>query len=493
MRRVLLLTLVLSLFILVACESPNESPVVTGPTASTTDPYTGQTITITASATDADGDALTVSWEASAGSFDGATDADTVSWIAPATASVATITVTYSDGTDDASASVDITVGDLPELAYVGSQTCGDCHSTLYSDFVESGHPYKFNIVEGAAPTYPSFVNNFMELPATVDSWNDVAGVIGGFGWKARFVGTDGYIIGTAHSAISEGTGQNQHNFWGGYDWGWVDYDVSATKPYNYGCFKCHTTGGVDTANPDSSWLNVHLDITDADPMGYFAFGGVQCEACHGQGSQHAAYGNTDYIDRVTTSRLEGDQDINHLCGDCHTRNADRSVAVSSGKVKHHEQYDEFSKTAHALDNNMSCVSCHDPHKRTIWDGESISTACTDCHATVTVNHANQECTSCHMPYTAKSAVSRGTYVGDVHSHSFSISTDTTWSFINDDGATLRTDDNGKVHLDLEHVCYGCHVDENGVGGHETSPGNLVTYSAKTMDELLTKAAQIHQ
>jgi hypothetical protein len=76
-------------------------------------------------------------------------------------------------------------------------------------------------------------------------TWADVAGVIGGYGWKARFVGTDGHLIGTAGSSFGDTrVGHNQFNFYGGEDHGWVDYHPGDEKIYNYGCFKCHTTGG---------------------------------------------------------------------------------------------------------------------------------------------------------------------------------------------------------------------------------------------------------
>ncbi len=501
MKRFLILTSSLALLFLSNCEEPNGSPVIGDLSASNLNPYTLEKVVLTASATDPENDVLTVSWEASAGSFSGATDSDTVTWVAPAAATAATITVTYSDGSNSVSQSIDLTVGDLPQLAYVGSATCGDCHVDIYGTFIESGHPYKFNLVHnGVAPTYPSFVTNYVtELPTGVSSWNDVAGVIGGYGWKERFVGIDGQIIGTGGSAVSAGTGQNQHNFFEGYDWGWVDYHPNDVKPYNYSCFKCHTTGAVETANPDSSWLKVQLDITDPNdsPLGYFEYGGIQCEACHGKGSQHAVTGNTDYIDRITTSRLEGvKNDVVALCGDCHTRNADRSIAVSGGKIKHHEQYDEFISTAHYQDGGLTCISCHDPHKRVEWEGDGIKTACTSCHTDakyqVTGSMSYLECVDCHMPFAAKSGISRGTYVGDINSHLFSISTDTTWNMISDDGATVRVDSNGKSHLSLEFACYGCHDDGNGNGGHETSPGNRVAYSAKSKTDLYNRALTIH-
>ncbi len=32
---------------------------------------------------------------------------------------------------------------------YVGSENCVTCHSGMYNDWIDSGHPYKFNVVPG--------------------------------------------------------------------------------------------------------------------------------------------------------------------------------------------------------------------------------------------------------------------------------------------------------------------------------------------------------
>lgn len=40
--------------------------------------------------------------------------------------------------------------------SYVGSETCGSCHETIYEKFVLSGHPYKLTKIEdGQPPTFP--------------------------------------------------------------------------------------------------------------------------------------------------------------------------------------------------------------------------------------------------------------------------------------------------------------------------------------------------
>ncbi len=335
------------------------------------------------------------------------------------------------------------------EAAFVGSDKCATCHGGQVTDWQASGHPYKFTVIEGGnAPAYPAEAINFQtqwmdSLGDGSHTWADVAGVIGGYGWKARFVGTDGYIIGTAGSSYPDaGKGHNQFNFFGGEDHGWVNYDASkTTKIYNYGCFKCHTTGG-DTVG---TWL------AGVDGLGNFSEGGIGCEGCHGPGGDHIAGPTKTNIDKVyefahkdnALGGLEIDgvakvpdsngNDVTFLCGTCHNRDYKDPINSSGGFIKHHEQWDEFVATKHYA-NGMNCLTYHNPHKRTIWDGDAITKTCETCHGSTitTLNHAaGPNCVDCHMPFAAKSGTKRGSsgYKGDVRSHLMDITADTASMF----------------------------------------------------------------
>ena len=85
------------------------------------------------------------------------------------------------------------TGGPPPGAEYVGSETCGACHTDIYVEVIYSGHAWKLNrVMDGQAPTYP-----FTEVaePPEGYTWDDISFVIGGYNWKARFVDMDGYII----------------------------------------------------------------------------------------------------------------------------------------------------------------------------------------------------------------------------------------------------------------------------------------------------------
>ncbi len=382
---------------------------------------------------------------------------------------------------------------------YVGSKTCSSCHPEKYNDWVASGHPYKFSVITNAqAPVYPSFVVNFENqwmdsLGNGTHTWNDIAGVIGGFGWKARFVGTDGNLIGTKGSAFPDaGQGHNQFNFFGGEDYGWVNYHPSDVKVYNYSCFKCHTTGG-DTAG---TWLS------GISGLGNFAESGIGCESCHGPGSDHIAAPSTSNIDRVYEFAhldnktgglvLNGDtllpdpqgNNINFLCGTCHNRGYKNQIDASSGFVKHHEQWDEFTHTDH-YKKGFTCITCHDPHKRVIWDGDGITKKCSLCHSqqAATLNHkGNATCIDCHMPYSAKSGTKRGQsgYKADVRSHLFKITVDTA-SMFTKDGHWVRDDAEREASLSPAFSCLGC---------HNNSPDDSIP--DKTLKEAVAQAEGMH-
>jgi hypothetical protein len=373
-----------------------------------------------------------------------------------------------------------------PTQAYVGSATCGNagCHQDKYNTFIESGHPYKLTEVLGdQGPTYPfdnehtsgGIVSRDGPAPDPSTPWTDYAYVIGGYGWKARWVKPDGKIY-TA-------TAKAQLNLWGtGAEW--VEYHLGEDRSYDYACFKCHTTG----ASEEGSWP------AGTTGFGTFAFGGVQCEECHGQGAQHASdpkrFAMT--VDRNAT-----------LCGRCHTRDPQNRVEVSVPSppdpakkyIRHHEQYDEMVHSPHAA---VGCNACHDPHASTVYDavaaGTGVIADCADCHQVQAANRAHNsvpECVDCHMPKAAKSARfdPDNPYVADVRSHTFmidptQIDKSAMWT---SDGEFMKQDEFGRGRITLDFACYSCHKDDP---TNPTNPGAPYTY--KTPTQLINRATGMH-
>lgn len=342
-------------------------------------------------------------------------------------------------------------------LEYVGSEKCGQCHEEQYAKFVLSGHPYKLTKIDGEAPEFPyDNVTGGVQDPPEGYTWADVSYVIGGFGWKARFIGQDGYIItGDADSA----TQWNFENEEARLDESWVPYHAGEQVPYD--CGSCHATG----YNPQG-----HQDDKEGI-IGTWALEGIQCEACHGPGNLHASdpYGHLMVLDRS-----------NQLCGDCHVRSDPATIDAADGFVKHHEQYEELYNSKHFT---LQCIACHDPHASSIYaDAEvnpdmGIRQTCDTCHWQKTYNNGERHfavaCTDCHMPPTGVSAQGNlDLHIGDINSHLFSINTDPNAPQFSEDGSRSMP------YLTLEYACGSCHNDEYA--------------TAKTPEELAARAKGYH-
>ncbi|MDH3890281.1 MAG: multiheme c-type cytochrome [candidate division Zixibacteria bacterium] len=315
---------------------------------------------------------------------------------------------------------------------YIGSSACGACHAATYESFQNTGHPYKLNEAEDvqAGDYYP-----FSDVPdaPSIVSWDDVDKVIGGFWWKARFIRHSGSIVTGAAVQYNLATE------------GWVGYHDGEDLPYD--CGPCHMTAYRDTGNQEG-----HDSL-----IGTWAFGGVQCEECHGAGSLHAS---TPYDVAMKIDRS------NEGCGKCHIRGDVNKIPASGSFVKHHEQWNEMFTTKHA---SIQCVDCHDVHYGLHPDSPdrdmAIKLTCENCHLEKTESFGRTDieehlsspfapgCIDCHMPKGAKSAVAADTYVGDVTSHLWRINTDVDAEYITDNFA------NG--YLTVEYTCLQCHTTED--------------------------------
>ncbi|MCP5048852.1 MAG: hypothetical protein GY940_16895 [bacterium] len=362
---------------------------------------------------------------------------------------------------------------------YAGSEACAGCHGTIYSKFIQSGHPYKLNKVwNGQKPmnfpftTLPDIPNAFGlsdgdNTLGPPSSYADVSYVIGGYYWKARFVDTNGFII----------TGSDvQYNYETN---GWVAYhDDETDKPYN--CGKCHTTAWIPFE--DGGLRKDGLPGMD----GNFFAGGVHCEECHGPGAAHVnSNGDPRHITKDESAEM---------CGRCHTRDSQNRIAAKGGLIKHHEQYDELlglnpdnpgaGGIGKHLAAGIGCNVCHDPHTSTVYQQRTgirgVIRDCEECHPDRVIAagaaHSQEQllakgllldkpsgrkitnCIACHMPEMSKSAVSHGPVgtgplIGDINSHIFKIDLSTTQQFTAD----------GKLAypwITGQYACRKCHNGE---------------------------------
>jgi len=339
---------------------------------------------------------------------------------------------------------------------YIGSQICAGCHQETFDVVMKSGHAYKLNpVVDGQPPDYP-----FTKVPNVPEgyTWDDILYVIGGYNWKARFVGLDGYIITNPPGETGVSDYLNQYNFANsavGNDSHWVGYHAGEENiPYN--CGSCHTTGYRPIGNQDGL----------EGLVGTWAEEGILCEECHGPGSLHVA--------NPTGVALKINRDSEE-CGACHRRGEVESVNASGGFIQHHEQYEELFQSKHIT---IDCVICHDPHSGVVQlrkaDEKTTRTTCENCHFKQAKHnkHLSIECIVCHMPRVTKSAVADpAKFTGDIRTHLMEIDS-TQISTFDEEGALVS----GQIGLDF--ACRHCHVPETGF--------------AKSDQELLDMAAEMH-
>ncbi|SNQ62345.1 multiheme c-type cytochrome [Candidatus Methanoperedens nitratireducens] len=326
-----------------------------------------------------------------------------------------------------------------PASTYVGSEKCKMCHPDKYDGWKTSGHPYKLNTPAQAQ----AFNSPAIPVPDGY-TYNDIYLVIGGWGWKSRYLDNNGYII-TKTGANKNINGSNQYNL---ATKTWVNY--SPGKTLKFDCGNCHTTGYSLTGSQDNK----------PGIVGTWEEKSIGCEACHGPGSVHVSKGGGKGVGILKN-------DSAALCGNCHTRGADNTKIMSKdGFVEHHEQYPEFLNSPH---NALGCVSCHDPHKgvragqTNPTPGAGIKTQCSTCHAKQntdftgsTMQKAGVKCIDCHMPQVGKSATGDAAkFKGDVREHQFKINTDPAAKFFDDTGKFA----NG--YVTLEWSCLNCHNDKD--------------------------------
>jgi len=328
---------------------------------------------------------------------------------------------------------------------FIGATACAECHEDISNVFNMSGHPYILNpVVDGQAPEYP-----FTELNAPPDgyTWDDISYVVGGYNWRARFVDEEGYIITGDEGATTQYNLFNPELELGDE---WVEYHPGEELPYD--CGVCHTTGYSPQGNQDAL----------PGLIGSWAEPGVQCEACHGPGSNHANH--------PASFQMQVERDAAG-CAGCHAGGVPGDVDNSDNFISHHDQYSDLFQGKHAV---LDCVQCHDPHVGVVQLREADAdqttlVECQDCHQQESQNYKlsihTRDCATCHMPRIIKNAVADpDLFTGDMRTHSVAINASQIEQFDPASGELLP-------QTGLNASCRQCH---NGQLASEKSDEELI-------------------
>lgn len=165
-------------------------------------------------------------------------------------------------------------------------------------------------------------------------------------------------------------------------------------------CFSCHTSEDV---------FDGKLDVNQAHP-------GVTCENCHRAGSHHVSMMAGTYVqepgkpDSIFNPGLLAPADLNDFCGSCHRTTRDvldlrirdiRNIRFQPYRLENSRCYDPS-------DARITCVACHDPHRKLETSSIEYDTKCLACHSlqgdrptphkAAACPRAAKNCVTCHMP-----------------------------------------------------------------------------------------------
>ena len=356
------------------------------------------------------------------------------------------------------------------------------------------------NIEGGLADTNGIVTDNPLGTPMT---WADVSYVIGGYFWKARFVDQNGSIVtGTevqynfnngSMTAYHNNEADKNYNCGNCHTTGWVH-----TEPGELGqddlefmqgtfseggvhCEACHAAGakhakfrgGIVRDAVPRTLIELTADGTGSMPKAGFGLA-VDCGECHTRDGERDYSTYLSGYDKALAAAGAPDPRPNEMGG---------RIAASGGLIKHHEQYDEILgidpdtldtvRSPAFLSTHGNCGNCHNPHGSSVNVNNPLYTGvpgvdptkggCVTCHGDYDpqlragLGMKGLNCSDCHMPDLAKSATVQiaaeadRPAQGDVRSHIFRISLDSTQPQFNEAGNFAYP------AIDEDWACRTCH------------------------------------
>jgi hypothetical protein len=244
----------------------------------------------------------------------------------------------------------------LLQAPFAGSKNCGECHRAQYAHHQKTGHARALaRAPEGRGEWAFGAGDQAITYVSRLD---DEHYIEHGLTWYAA----------TKSLGITPG-----HRHAQGERYRTFDPNAAILR-----CFQCHSTGPLR--------LGEGVRIEPSEP-------GVQCEACHGAGADHAA---------VRNPRKLSAERINELCGACHRMPAaagDDTDWNNPWNARHQPLYLNQSACFQKSKGALSCLTCHRAHEPVSRDAAGYDALCARCHAGVRHRQAAAgSCVGCHMP-----------------------------------------------------------------------------------------------
>jgi hypothetical protein len=329
---------------------------------------------------------------------------------------------------------------------FVGSAACASCHKDIYASHIKTAHYLD------SRPATAAFIKGSFKGNKNRFVYNDHLEVLmekkdGHFFQTALF---NGNTTESEAFAIVIGSGRKGQSYlyWDGDrlfqlpisyyvpldSWvnspGYPTNLIYFNKQVRGQCMECHGTN-ASIAEVDNKGT-----VFDSSSIMY----GIDCERCHGPGSQHVAWHNAHpgeltgkYI--VNAKRLGRQQRLD-ACALCHsgfrqenqpsfsfrvgdtlnnysTVNYDTSATATLDV--HGNQYGLLTASKCFQQSQMDCSSCHDPHSNENAKMDVYSQRCLSCHDAASQHscsapvvkqmHLTANCVDCHMPALASQKI----------------------------------------------------------------------------------------
>ena len=342
-------------------------------------------------------------------------------------------------------ASVAQTAAPAQEVRFAGSQACARCHGDIYKEHLQSFHhlttqPANRHTLMGDFDSANKFnINDHLYIAAErrKDSFFQTAYLRG----EAKLTRPFDIVVGSGKRGQTSIywfqnylfelplTWFSETNEWTispGYSRK-ADFNRSITPR----CLECHSTYFHETTNaasraPEFSKANIIL--------------GVECERCHGSGVEHIAFHDKHPDDKTgyaifnpARATRQRSLDLCRLChnggltpsgpsfayqaGDSLFRYFEKNAARPVADVDvHGNQYAMLAASKCFINSQMTCLTCHDPHKNQSKLASAFYVKCETCHksethntcklaSTVSRNFLTANCVNCHMPEEASRAI----------------------------------------------------------------------------------------
>jgi len=329
------------------------------------------------------------------------------------------------------------------ELGYVGPDACGACHQERLDSARKTSHFRTSRAADRAATDAPFGEHVMVTSPGDPDLrvvMLDDDGL-----WQVGLDRkTEERVSRKADVVIGSGKLGQTFLYWEGpylyqlpatyfsppvgwrFSPGYVEDKLDFSRPVFAQCVECHAL---------SAQLGRPEQVYDHSYVGEVQWG-VTCEKCHGPGREHVAWheANPDAAEGrhiVAPDSLSRER-RDDLCLLCHSERGRElqpafsfrpgatlrefyageqvgapkapSSPPSSPDVHSNNQMDRLALSAcYRESEDLTCVSCHDPHTYERGQVAVFNARCVACHAVATLSKSAQHdgvaaCAECHMP-----------------------------------------------------------------------------------------------